>query len=499
MIALDHHKAARVGVAAALATAALAVAPLGHDVSFAHPSAVAAASGPVVRYGTYLGGSFSDMATAVAVDRFGNVYVTGSTMSPNFILRHAFQSRCGGCADGAYSGSGDAFVAKFSNKGGLIYSTYLGGRNDDAGTAITVDRSGNAFVVGTTSSPDFPTDHAIQRDNNGGTDAFLTELDPQGGVVFSTYLGGSDDDEAHAVTTDGHGRIYVAGSTMSTDFPVKGGVQATLKGHTNAWIGEFTRDGAALAYSTYLGGTGDDEANGIAVDRAGNAYVVGSTTSHDFPVVGAFQSTPHGGGSSAFVAKLNAAGSALTYSTYLGGTGDETGNAIALDRFGDAFVTGSTSSSDFPTAHAAYRRYNSDDDAYVTALSSAGNSLLYSTYLGGNGRDVGLGIAVDASGDAYVAGSTESTTFPTYNAIHAHMRGRSAAFVSEFNPRGTYLRYSTYLGGHNTTQADAIATDGRGNAYVVGDTTSSDFGSMDGTDDSYNGATDAYVVRVSDH
>ncbi len=247
MIALDHHKAARVGVAAVLAAAALAVAPLGHDVSFAHPSAVAAASGPVVRYGTYLGGSFSDMATAVAVDRFGNVYVTGSTMSPNFILRHAFQSRCGGCADGAYSGSGDAFVAKFSNKGTLIYSTYLGGRNDDAGTAITVDRSGNAFVVGTTSSPDFPTDHAIQRDNNGGTDAFLTELDPQGGVVFSTYLGGSDDDEAHAVTTDGHGRIYVAGSTMSTDFPVKGGVQATLKGHTNAWIAEFTRDGAALA------------------------------------------------------------------------------------------------------------------------------------------------------------------------------------------------------------------------------------------------------------
>jgi len=171
----------------------------------------------------------------------------------------------------------------------------------------------------------------------------------------------------------------------------------------------------------------------------------------------------------------------------------------ALDRFGDAFVTGSTSSSDFPTAHAAYRRYNSDDDASVTALSSAGNSLLYSTYLGGNGRDVGLGIAVDASGDAYVAGSTESTTFPTYNAVHAHMRGRSAAFVSEFNPRGTYLRYSTYLGGHNTTAADAIATDGRGNAYVVGNTTSSDFGSMDGTDGSYNGATDAYIVRVSDH
>src|SRR2546426_7315233 len=327
---------------------------------------------PVLAYSTYLGGSGGDQGFGVAVDAVGNAYVTGFAGSSDFpTTAGAFQTAFGG-------GEADAFVTKLNPTGSaLVYSTYLGGDGFDQGHGIAVDATGNAYVTGHTFSTNFPTTTGTVQPGFSGVspiigDAFVTKLNATGSaLVYSTYLGGGDDDDGFGMAVDATGNAYVTGQTLSTNFPTTAGtVQPGFAGTIDAFMTKLNPTGSGLVYSTYLGGDSDDLGNGIAVDATGNAYVTGLTFSTNFPTTpGAFQTTPEVA-SDAFVVKLNAAGTALVYSTFLGGDGFDQGHGIAVDAEGNAYATGGTSSTNFPTTTGAFpTRFGGTPDAFVAKLA----------------------------------------------------------------------------------------------------------------------------------
>ncbi|HXO30038.1 MAG TPA: SBBP repeat-containing protein, partial [Thermoanaerobaculia bacterium] len=377
---------------------------------------------PVIVYSTFLGGSGSDRGTGIAVDGTGNAYVTGATTSTTFpgVTTGSIQRTNGGGG-----GDGDAFVTKINAAGtAIIYSTFLGGSGSDQGLGIAVDVPGNAYVTGETSSSTFPgvsvTAGSIQPNPGGGgfSDAFVTKINPAGNkIVYSTFLGGSGSDVGFGIAVDGNtGNAYVTGFTESTTFPVTpGSIQlANGGGGGDAFVTMINAAGTKIVYSTFLGGNGFDGGLGIAVDGTGNAYVTGFTGSTTFPVTPGSIQLANGGGTDAFVTKINAAGTKIVYSTFLGGSGSDRGTGIAVDGTGNAYVTGQTSSTTFPgvTAGSIQPANGGGNDAFVTKINAAGNAIVYSTFLGGSGSDGGNGIAVDGTGNAYVTGATTSTTFP---------------------------------------------------------------------------------------
>jgi hypothetical protein len=393
------------------------------------------ADGSALVYSTVIGGA---SCSGIAVDAGGSAYVAGNTNSSNFPTAGALQATYGG---GMY----DAFVTKLNAAGSaLVYSTYLGGSDQDYGYGIAVDAAGSAYVTGFTGSTNFPTAGPLQGSYGGGSwDAFVAKLNGAGSaLVYSTYLGGSGDDQGRSIAVDSSGNAYVTGGTDSANFPPANPLQATFGGNSDAFVSKLNAAGSALVYSTYLGGSSSDYGSAIAVDASGNAYVTGYTWSTNFPTAGALQPGHGGGYSDAFVAKLNAAGSALVYSTYLGGSDIDHGYGIAVDAAGSAYVTGNTWSTNFPTADALQPAHGGGwYDAFVAKLNATGSALLYSTYLGGSGDDHGYGIAVDSSGKAYVTGLTASTNFPTANPLQASNVGGSA-FVAKIAVAGGECAYS---------------------------------------------------------
>jgi hypothetical protein len=294
----------------------------------------------------------------------------------------------------------------------LIYSTYLGGNGGDEGYGIALDSSGNAYVTGATTSTNFPTMNPLQSSNAGGHDAFVAQLNPSGSaLVYSTYLGGSGDDEGFGITVDSSGSVYVTGWTSSTDFPTMKPLQPGFGGAEDAFVSELSPTGSALVYSTYLGGSGNDYGYGIAVDSSGDAYVIGTTDSTNFPTMNPLQPV-FGGIEDAFVSELSPTGSALVYSTYLGGNGADEGYSIALDSSGNTHVTGGTSSTNFPTMNPLQRSNAGGHDAFVAQLNPSGSALVYSTYLGGSNQEWGYGIAVDASATLTSPALPAPPTFP---------------------------------------------------------------------------------------
>ena len=455
---------------------------------------------PVLRYSTYLGGIGDDIGNGIAVDAAGNAYVTGDTNSANFPLVSSSQ---------AFGGGYDAFVTKFSAAGNaLVYSTYLGGSGGDFGRGIAVDAAGNAYVTGSTTSNNFPTVRPFQATYLGGgnSDAFVTKLSAAGSaLLYSTYLGGNGGDLGYGIAVDATGNSYITGITSSSNFPTKNPFQATLggTGASNAFVTKFSAAGTAI-YSTYLGGGGNDSGNGIAVDAGGNAYVTGSTTSTNFPTTANPLQPTSGGGNDAFVTKFNVAGNALVYSTYLGGSAGDSGNGIAVDAAGNAYVTGVTSSTNFPTTanplQSACAPCPKGTDAFVTKFNAAGNALVYSTYLGGAGSDYGFGIAVDAFRNTYVTGYT-SFGFPISNPLQPTFGGGlDDAFVTKLNAAGSAVMFSTYLGGANEDQGYGIAVDAVGNAYVTGRTESINFPLANPFQSIFGGGifgySDAFVAKI---
>jgi uncharacterized protein (TIGR03437 family) len=321
-------------------------------------------------------------------------------------------------------------------------------------------------------------------------------IDPP--LIYSTYEGGSGLDYAYAVAVDSIGNTYVTGGAGSTNFPTTAPLQNALRGAEDVFVTKINPSGTAKLYSTYLGGGAVDEGRGIAVDVQGNAYITGSTGSLDFPVKNAIQGTT-GGSGDAFLTKLNATGSALVYSTYLGGSGIDAGSAVALDAAGNAYIAGSTFSTDFPTKNPFQSARGGQQDAFLAKINAAGTAWVYATYLGGNAVDQGNAIAVDAAGSAYVTGYTASTNFPVASPLRGSNAGSVNAFITKMNPAGSALVYSTYLGGSATDYGTAIAVDSSGNAYVTGSVTSEDFPLANAIDSTLgsHAVGDAFVAKLN--
>ena len=403
---------------------------------------------PSVSYATYLGGLGEDDGIAIAVDGAGAAYVTGQTMSTNFP----------GANSANYKGGFDVFVTKISADGSsLLYSTYIGGPGNDSGNAIALDASGDAFVAGGAATGFPTTSGAYQTTFKGGNiDAFVFELAPSGGsLTYSTYLGGNGDDVANgiALAKDASGDTFIVGSTTSTNFPTNptGGISGMSAG---GFVTKMNSSGSGLVYSTYLGVATTDIASAVAVDTNNNAYVTGTTNSKNFPhTPGVFQPTCGTDGNcngafyDAFVSVINAAGNGFVYSTFLGGESNDQGLGIAVDSAGDAYVTGVTSSTQFPLTN-NLQAYRGNGDAFVAELNTTGTApLIYSTYLGGTGSDSGLAIAVDSNKNAYVTGVTASSDFPVIGPTQPKIGGQHDAFVTEIGAGGSSFIFSTYLGG----------------------------------------------------
>jgi hypothetical protein len=400
-------------------------------------------TGTALVYSTYVGGNGTEYPFAIGVDSTGAAYEVGNTGSANFpVTTGAFQTTCPSCA--LYPA---VFITKLTPSGtALAYSTFLGGSGDNRAFGVALDSSNNAYVVGWTTSTDFPTTAgAYQTTNLGGaSDVFVTEMNASGTQpVYSTYLGGSGQDVGFGIALDSNNDTYVTGYTYSTDFPVTtGAFQTTTTTNGSAFVTKMNVGGTALIYSTYLGGTtGTSAGNSIKTDSNGAAYVTGYTCANDFPVTqGVFQSKFGGdctaAGGDSFVTKLNAAGSALAFSSYLGGSGDDVGFSIGLDSVNNSYIIGRSSSVNYPVTKGAFQTKTAGGyDSVYTIVSPTGTSLVYSTYLGGNAVDVAFVMAVDPAGNSYVIGRTYSTNFPvTPGVFQATLRGTTNAIVYKFVP-----------------------------------------------------------------
>ncbi len=427
---------------------------------------------------TYAGGLDEDAISALAADGSSNFVAAGYTLSPNLASGQVYS---GALAHGGY----DAFARKWNAAGDVAWSSYLGGSGSsqkEQPADLVVDKDGCVYVTGSTASTDFPTTiGAVSQQPGGGpyTDAFVTKIDPTGSrILYSTYLGGNADDAGRGLAVDAAGNAYVAGTTFSNNFPVtSGSFQGALAGGSDAFVVKLNSLGSGLVYGTYLGGLSSEDAGGIAVDSSGSAYVAGYTYPLLFPTTtGAFQTTSSGG-YDGFVTKLSPDGARLIYSTLLGGESYEWLRRIAVDAAGSAYVVGVTYSTHFPiTGRAFQQQYAGGGDAFVTKIDPNGSALAYSTYLGASSEDQGTAIAVDASGGAFVAGYTYSTTFPvTAGAFQTMNKGAQDGFIVHLSPDGANVSGWTLLGGRYTdTIADlTLGPDGR--VFVVGMTGSPDF------------------------
>jgi hypothetical protein len=443
----------------------------------------------------------------------------------------------------------------------LVYSTYVGGNTHEEATCIKVDTSGNAYIAGWTQSSDFPTTPgAFDRIKNEKKDVFVTKINSAGnGLIYSTYIGGIDDDEANSLAIDANGNVYITGRTYSFNFPTTpGSIDTSLNGTSDAFVTKINAAGTSLIYSTFLGGGGIEWGQGIAIDTGRSAFVTGGTSSADFPTTPTAYDVSYNDGNDAFVAKINPTGTALSYSTYLAGsTGESThsdaGSAITVDKDGNAYVLGGTNCSNFPTTPDAYRRYRSDlfdyfNDLFIAKLNPTGSALVYSTYFGNYEADYGeeilvdalgnvyfagsteagttyvfvakldasgssliyykdfggasgygdwgAGLAIDSNGIAYVAGASENSDFPiTPDAFDTSLNGIGDMIIAVLDSAGRTLLYSTFLGGNNSENATGLALDQSNIAYITGRTDGNFPISSGAFDITFNGDTDAFVLK----
>jgi hypothetical protein len=473
---------------------------------------------------SYLGGaSGNDSPASLAEDSSGDAFVVGETYSTNFpVTTGAYQKTNNGGINGT------AFVSELNqSESKLIYSTYLGGSGGDGATAVALDTNGNAVVTGFTASTDFPTTSgAFQTTNQAaltGPDTytvFVTKLNSTGSALtYSTFVGGQQNSSTTAIALDGNGDAYLTGSTFDSAFVTTAGAFQTTNnevatGGATVFVTELNPTGTAVTYSTFLGGSGDGIGDGdigtsIAVDGLGNATVAGGTYSADFPTTAGVLQTVNKAapGETGFVAKVNPTGSALVYGTYVGGSGfnPDPGNnpdgifgdeidGLAVDSTGNAFITGSTSSSDFPTTGGAYATTNPEAannnatngtvgvGSFVAELNPTGTALVYGTFYGGTGGlDLATSITLDSSEDAIIAGETNSIDLPLTAGAYQSKNLEAAnladtGFVAKFNPAGASLLYGTFLGGSGAGDVVlSVKLNAAGNTVVAGRTTSTDF------------------------
>ncbi len=461
---------------------------------------------PVLSYASYLGGGAADRCWSATADGRGNLYVVGETFSPDFLGQtETIHSAYGG----GNSIGGDAFLAKLNLENNLLeYFTYLGGNGQDGALSVALDGVGNIFVAGYTGSANFPVTNAVQskiagtperRSRVHPTDAFIAKFDGSGAnLLYSTYLGGDGEDEALGMAVDPSGAAYLTGQTSSTNFPTLHPLMS-YQGGNDAFVAKLDPSGRSLIYSTTLGGKAADSGEGISVDSSGGAVMVGLSTSLDFPVHAAFQPA-NAGGYDAVLLRVDPAGTRLEYSTYLGGESDDYGLRLQLDSLGRPVLVGQTDSTTFPTASALQTTQNGNGDAFVSKFSRDGQSLLFSTYLGGRGLDQAWDVGLDAQDNVFVAGSTTSADFPVVDALQTNLFGLQDGFIAAIADDGSRLIYSSYFGGPDDEQGLGLAVEPGGTVYMVGRTFSTvnlfpltnvfqpNFG---------GGGSDGFVIRVT--
>jgi len=472
---------------------------------------IAGADQSALVWSTFLGGSDSELVQPVGgldVDAAGNVYVAGYTASTDFPVT-------AGAFDTSYNGgSYDLFVAKLNALGSdLVYATYIGGSGDEGfihicPSDIAIGEDGSAFVTGVTLSPDFPTtSQAFDTSHSSGSldrDPFVLKLDPSGNTLeYATFLGGDGEDYSHGIAVDHMGHACIIGYTESPDFPTTSAAYDTILNQREVYVVKLSPTGGDLEFATFLGGQSIDTGWEILLDQAGDIYVCGSTFSSDFPATdGAFE-TEIQGGLDGFVVKLSADGTSLHYGTFLGGSGDDGILGLAIDGSGNAYLTGETNSADFPVTPGAFDITFNDqypnDDCFVTKIDASGSFLLYSTYLGGDQGEEGHGIAVDSFGYAYVTGGTFSDDFPiTSGAFDSTSRRDGDAFIVKLTPAGNDLEYATYFGDNGVDKGKGIAVDALGFLYLSGQTSSSGFPTVAGSfDTTFNGQSDIFVAKFN--
>ncbi|MBK6436816.1 MAG: SBBP repeat-containing protein [Rhodanobacteraceae bacterium] len=462
---------------------------------------------PTLTYSGFIGGFGDDEGFDVDIDSAGNAYVVGYSSS----TETTFPVLVG--PDLTHNaGTTDAFIAKVNADGtALVYAGYIGGNGPDIARGVAVDAAGNAYITGyCTSGPTtFPVLVGPDLTYNGGSyDAWVAKVNPEGtALLYAGYIGGSGSDLAFAIDIDADGNAYVAGNTDSSSatFPEVIGPDQGSNGGQDGFVAKVSADGATLVYAGFIGGSGLDRANAIAVDGQGFAYVTGPTdsTAATFPELVGPDLTENGL-DDAYVAKISADGSALIYAGYIGGSGNDRGNGIAVDSLGNAYVTGSAASTEatFPVLEGPDLTHNGGEDAFITKVSADGATLIYSGYIGGSSTDSGNAVAVNAAGAAYVAGSTFSTqaSFPVLEGPDLTHNGATDIFVAKVNVAGTALNYAGYLGGNGGDPGRGIAVDNDGNAFVTGTAASSggSFPVVVGPDLSFNGYIDAFVSRVTE-
>ena len=449
---------------------------------------------PLLVYSTFLGGSARDEGWAIAADAEGNTYLTGVTWSTNFPVLNPVHNHHAN--DGNQK---DVFIAKLNTAGELVYATYFGGEQSEEGNSITVDAAGNVYVTGQTFSPDLPMFNAWQPTFGGDEDAYVLKLDPTGQLLWATFIGGSESEEANTVAVDPNGRVYIGGEVYSDDYPLLNPWSSAVFGEDDedAFISIFDNDGQ-LVYSTYISAPHRDQIFRMAVNAQGIVYATGMTSSPDFPLVHPIQSQYGGNWDDAFVLKFDPWHNKMLYSTFLGGGGHDEGWGIDIDKNGNAYITGHTTSGNFPVTNAVQPWLGGEADVFVTKINSGGDTLLYSTYIGGTKVDRAWGLTLDTLGNVYITGETESTNFPvTRHALQQMFQGgENDAFVLQFTPNGT-LEYASYLGGSDADMGWSIAVDGKQLVHLTGYTASANFPVREAYQPTKRSAVDAFISRVA--
>lgn len=448
---------------------------------------------PVLSFCTFQGGGSGDAGYGTAIDASGNIYICGATASTDFPDTNAYQGTLAG-------GTWDAFVVKYSaDYDTLLYSSFIGGTDNDYAYGMAVDTSGSPYLVGRTGSLDFPTVSPLMPADSAA-DAWVVKLSSDGSsMVYGTYLSGSDNDYGWDIALDASANAYVVGYTLSDDFPTAMPIQGSRAGGYDVFVSKINSAGTALSYSTYLGGSETDIGQAITVDASNRAHVTGYTFSSDYPKVNQFQDeltlTGH---SDAFVSKINSLGSALTYSTYLGGTRAEYANDIDVASDGTFYVVGQTYSSNFPVLGAYQGSLRGYTDIFVTKFTASGASQVYSTYLGGFDWEYGGNIGVDTAGRALVALYTESSDFPNSDAFQTTIGGGQDVALVRFGAAGFELDYATFLGGTEDDQCYAMAVDAdNAYAFITGQTVSADFPVKRALQGTIGGSADAFLALVT--
>ncbi|MCK4614319.1 MAG: SBBP repeat-containing protein [Thermoplasmata archaeon] len=449
-------------------------------------------------YSTFVGGINGDGGSDIVMDSEKNAYITGSTYSPNFPTTL-------GAYDTYYNGDWDVVVFKLDSSGSsLLYSTFVGGSDWDAGYAMAIDDEGNAYVTGSTTSQDFPTtSEAYDTSYSEREDIFVLKLDSRGSnLEYSTYIGGNDTDEGYAITIDFEGNAYITGWTWSVNFPTTvGAFDNTYNGWGDTFVVKLNEDGSSIIFSTFMGGYDVEEGWAIEVDDDHNIYVGGYSSSPNCPTtMGAYDNIHNGLGPDVLIFKLNSEGSFLIYSTFVGGLRQDVAWDMKIDESGCAYVSGETSSEDFPTTGECYdNTYNEGRDSFAFKLDADGSALLFSTFIGGSNWDEACGLAINSGGDVIITGWTRSTDFPiTSNAYDTSHNGGYDVFLLQLNSDGSSLQYSTFIGGINDEIGTGVEIIAENNIYITGRTSSFNFPiAGEAYDSSFNGDADIFVMQLN--